>query len=133
MIDYVVDTSALVDLFAVSDTPTELRRAVLTGRCAAPELIDIEAANVLRKLIHRGRLSDAEGGDALRDVRDAPVVRISHRPLLDRVWELRQNITPYDASYVALAEILGVPLLTSDARLGRAGGHKAQIEVYPRS
>lgn len=133
MIDYVVDTSALVDLFVVSDTPTELRRAVLTGRCAAPELIDIEAANVLRKLIHRGRLSDAEGGDALRDVRDAPVVRISHRPLLDRVWELRQNITPYDASYVALAEILRVPLLTSDARLGLAGGHKAQIEVYPRS
>ncbi|MGH3569625.1 MAG: type II toxin-antitoxin system VapC family toxin [Pseudonocardia sp.] len=133
MIDYVVDASALVDLFTVSDTPAELRRAVLTGRCAAPELIDIDAATVLRKLIHRGRLSDAEGGDALRDVRDAPIVRISHRPLLDRVWELRQNITPYDASYVALAEILDVPLLTSDTRLGRAGGHKAQIEVYPRS
>jgi predicted nucleic acid-binding protein len=130
MIDYVVDASVLVGLFAVRSAPVELRQRVATSSCAAPELIDLEAANVLRKLVIRGELPDVESGDALRDVRDAPVLRVSHRHLVERVWELRQNITCYDASYVALAELLGRPLLTSDARLGRASGHHAEVVVY---
>lgn len=130
MIDYVVDASVLVGLFAVRSAPVELRQRVATSSCAAPELIDLEAADVLRKLVIRGELPDVEGGDALRDVRDAPVLRVSHRHLIERVWELRQHITGYDASYVALAELLGRPLLTSDARLGRASGHRAEVVVY---
>ena len=130
MIDYVVDASVLVGLFAVRSAPVELRQRVATSSCAAPELIDLEAANVLRKLVIRGELPDVESGDALRDVRDAPVLRVSHRHLIERAWELRQNITCYDASYVALAELLGRPLLTSDARLGRASGHRAEVVVY---
>ena len=130
MIDYVVDASVLVGLFAVRSAPVELRQRVATSSCAAPELIDLEAANVLRKLVIRGELPDVESGDALRDVRDAPVLRVSHRHLIERVWELRQNITCYDASYIALAELLGRPLLTSDARLGRASGHRAEVVVY---
>jgi predicted nucleic acid-binding protein len=130
MIDYVVDASVLVGLFAVRSAPVELRQRVATSSCAAPELIDLEAANVLRKLVIRGELPDVESGDALRDVRDAPVLRVSHRHLIERVWELRQNITCYDASYVALAELLGRPLLTSDARLGRASGHRAEVVVF---
>jgi len=133
VIDYVVDASILVDLFTVRSTPTELRRRVTTSSCAAPELIDLEAANVLRKLVRRGLLPDAESGDALRDVRDAPILRVAHRHLVERVWELRHNITCYDASYVALAELLGRPLLTSDARLGRAAGHRAEIITYSQS
>lgn len=85
---------------------------------------------MLRKLVIRGELPDVESGDALRDVRDAPVLRVSHRHLIERVWELRQNITCYDATYVALAELLGRPLLTSDARLGRASGHRAEVVVF---
>jgi len=56
-----------------------------------------------------------------------------HRPLLSRIWELRDSVSAYDACYVALAERLGVPLLTCDARLGRSHGHHAEVVVYPRS
>lgn len=61
------------------------------------------------------------------------ITRFTHRPLLGRVWKLRDSVATYDAAYIALAETLGVPLLTCDARLGRAHGHGAEILVYPRS
>lgn len=133
MIDFVVDTSALVDVFLVRGTSPDLRRSVLAGACAAPELIDLESASVLRKLVLRDGLPPAEGGETLRDIRDAPILRVAHRHLLDRVWALHANVTPYDAAFVALAEMLDVPLLTSDARLSRASGHQAEVIVYAGS
>jgi predicted nucleic acid-binding protein len=66
----------------------------------------------------------SEGGAALRDIGETPITRAPHRPLIARVWELRDSLTPYDAAYVALAEQLDVPLFTCDARLGRAHGHQ---------
>ncbi|MDN5929915.1 MAG: type II toxin-antitoxin system VapC family toxin [Pseudonocardia sp.] len=133
MIDYVVDTSALVDVFLMKGTSPDLRRSVMTGACAAPELLDLETANVLRKMVLRDDLAPAEARETLRDIRDAPILRVAHRHLVERVWELRHNVTIYDASYVALAEKFDVPLLTSDARLGRSVGHDAEIVVYPSS
>ena len=64
---------------------------------------------------------------------DAPIVRVPHRPLIERIWELRHTITAYDASYVALAELLDVPLVTCDAKLATSNGHKAEIELYESS
>ena len=58
------------------------------------------------------------------------IERHAHRDLIPRVWELRNNLTPYDASYVALAELLDVPIITSDARMARAPGHNANVEVF---
>ncbi len=133
MTDFVVDTSALLDVFLARDTAPALRRAVVTGRCAAPELIDLESASVLRRMVLRGGLPPGEGGETLRDIRDAPIARVPHRGLVGRIWELRDNVTPYDAAYLALAELLDVPLLTSDAKLGRAHGHRAEVVVYPRT
>lgn len=89
--------------------------------------------NAIRKQVRRGQLSAEDAGDAARDLRQFPIARSPHRPLPSRVWELRHAITPFDASYVALAEQLRVPLVTADAKLARSNGHKAEIEVYPTS
>lgn len=69
----------------------------------------------------------------LARIRDSPFARVSHRQLVARCWELRENLTAYDATYVALAVRLRVPLLTCDARPGRAPGHDAEVLVYSRS
>jgi predicted nucleic acid-binding protein len=81
----------------------------------------------------RGFTHPDVGRERLQEVKNTPISRTAHRPLLSRVWELRDAITAYDAAYVALAEQLDVPLLTCDAELDRANGHRAEIVVYPRS
>jgi predicted nucleic acid-binding protein len=133
LIDFVVDASVLVELVLGSAPPLGLRRHVTSGRGAAPELIDLESLSVLRRLRRAGTIELAAASDAARAFADAPLVRVPHRPLLDRAWDLREVLTPYDAAYVALAELCDAPLLTCDARLGRATGHKAEIMVFARS
>jgi predicted nucleic acid-binding protein len=133
LIDFVVDASVLVELVLGSAPAPGLRRRVTSGRGAAPELIDLEALSVLRRLRRAGAIELEAAGDAARAFADAPLLRVSHRPLLDRVWDLRDVLTPYDAANVALAELCAAPLLTCDARLGRATGHKADIMVFARS
>ena len=134
MTTLVLDASVAIELFArdrIADRA--LRRRVLTGRAAAPELLDLEVCNVLRRLVRRGELDQGNAAEALRDMREAPVLRVGHRQLIDRVWELRGHVSAYDAAYLALAELFAVPLLTCDERFGRAHGHDARVEVYPRS
>lgn len=100
-------------------------RLILT----APELLDVEVLQVLRRYALGGELSETRGEDAARDLADLPIERYSHTMLLPRVWELRSNLTAYDAVYVALAEELGATLLTRDSRLARAPGIVASIEL----
>jgi predicted nucleic acid-binding protein len=134
VITLVLDASVAIELFARDRRPhPELRRRVLTGAAAAPELMDLEICNVVRTMVLRGEARREEAAELVRDIRDAPVLRVGHRHLVDRVWELRDDVTAYDASYLALAEAVGVPLLTCDARVSRAGGHHAEVELYPRS
>ena len=133
MIGFVIDASALIELVSGNPPDTALRRTALTGTGAAPELVDIEAASTVRRMVLSGLMPAEEGRDVLHDVSRTPISRTSHRPLLTRVWELRHAITAYDAAYVALAERLDVPLLTCDAKLGGAIGHRAEILVYARS
>jgi predicted nucleic acid-binding protein len=133
MIDFVIDASALVEL-ATGRTPAgQLVRRAQTGQAAAPDLIDLEALSVVRSMRRRGSLDESAARQAAAQLGQAPVARMTHRPLLTRVWELRDVLTAYDAAYVALAEQLDVPLLTCDTRLGRAHGHRAEVVVYPRS
>jgi predicted nucleic acid-binding protein len=92
-----------------------------------PHLLDMEVASGLRSLLARGEVSETGARRALDDYADLDVARYTHLPFLGRVWQLRAHITPYDAIYVALAELLQAPLVTTDTRLARAHGHRAQI------
>lgn len=133
MIDFVLDASALVELVLGRSPVPDLRRPTSTGRGGAPELIDLEVLSVLRRLRRAGAIGSDAAHDAARTFADVPLVRVPHRPLLPRVWELRDALAPYDAAYVALAELSGTPLLTCDARIGRASGHRAEVVDIPRS
>lgn len=94
-----------------------------------PHLIDVEIAQVLRRYARAGEVSPSRCRLALVDLADLPLTRYPYDFLLPRVWELRNNLTAYDAAYVALAEVLDAPLLTRDERLANAPGHRARVEV----
>jgi predicted nucleic acid-binding protein len=95
----------------------------------APHLLDVEAAQVIRRYASAGEIDAPRGRAALDDLADFPLQRYPHGFLLPRVWELRNNLTAYDAVYVALAEALDAPLVTRDRRLADAPGHHARIEL----
>jgi predicted nucleic acid-binding protein len=94
-----------------------------------PHLAIIEAVSVLRGLVRASKLTASRAEGALQDLVQLPVVRHPHEPLLERIWQLRTDLTAYDAAYIALAESLGATLLTCDARLGRAAIAGVTVEV----
>jgi predicted nucleic acid-binding protein len=96
----------------------------------APHLVDTEILHLLRRLVNGQQLTPAMAASARRHLADLAIDRHPHAPLSDRVWELRLDLSAYDATYVALAEALDVPLITCDQRLGRAAGHRATIEPF---
>ncbi len=96
----------------------------------APHLLDVEVAQVLRRYAAAGNLTSERGLQALTDLADFPIHRYSHDVLLPRIWELRHNVTAYDAAYLVLAETLAAPLVTCDGRLASAPGHAVNVEVY---
>jgi predicted nucleic acid-binding protein len=128
----VVDASVLAS--AIGDDGPDGDRArhrLADERLFAPELIDLEVASVWRRAARSGRLDDRRAGLALADLASIPLARASHRPLLARIWELRTNLTPYGAAYVALAELLDSVLVTADRALARASGIECEVEVLP--
>jgi predicted nucleic acid-binding protein len=92
-------------------------------------LLDIEVAQALRKLVQLQDITAPRAEQALEDYASLVIDKHPHQDLLARIWQLRDSLTAYDGAYVALAEALDVPLLTCDARLGRAHGHEASLEV----
>lgn len=130
---FVLDASALVEVMGAVAPDPALSRRVRTGRAAAPELVDLEVLSTLRKQVRSGAMNPETADRIVTTLRVFPVERSPHRTLVPRVWELRHSVTSYDAVYVALAEQLGIPLVTTDARLAEFGGHRAEIELYPAS
>lgn len=104
---------------------SRLRGEILT----APELLDLEVASVLRRQVASGAMAARRAELALVDLAELPLQRVPHRGLIDRCWQLRDNVSIYDAADVALAEAIGADLLTADGRLARAPALKCRIEV----
>lgn len=126
----VVDASVLVVALADDGPDGDHARARLRGeRLAVPELADLEVASVLRRQLKTGALDPRRARLALNDLAALPARRAPHRPLLTRCWELRDNLTIYDAAYVALAEAMRTTLLTGDHRLAKAPGPRCPIEI----
>ena len=124
----VIDASAVV-LGLLNDS--DARRLMMDEVLAVPHLADSEIAHALRAQVARGAITEQVGSLALEHWAQLGVSRFAARGLLGRVWELRENISAYDATYVALAETLDCQLLTADARLSRAPGPRCLITVLP--
>ena len=95
-----------------------------------PHVMDLEVLHALRRQILLGTLSRERSSEALDDLKNITFVRYPHATFVDRIWSLKDNLTAYDAAYIALAEALDAPLVTMDANLARAPGSQAVVEVY---
>lgn len=127
----VVDASAILEvLLGTPDADRVAGRLFTPGKTLhAPHLLDLEVAQVLRRYALAGDLEATRGVEALEDLADLPLTRYPHDLLLPRIWELRRNLTAYDAAYVALAEALAAPLVTRDAALASVRTHHARVEL----
>jgi predicted nucleic acid-binding protein len=126
----VVDASAMLEVLLQTGAAAQLEARLFGGDTLhAPHVLDLEVAQVLRRYERAGELNARRGQDALDDLEAFVIERYPHHLFLPRIWSLRHNATAYDACYLALAEALGAPLLTTDARLASVPGHDAQVEV----
>jgi predicted nucleic acid-binding protein len=129
----VVDASVLAVTLGDDSIDGQLaRRRLVDEILAAPELIDLEVTSVWRRQVAARLMAARRAAEAISDLVDLPLRGLPHRPLLGRIWQLRQVVTPYDAAYVALAEAVSVMLITADKRLARAPGLKCEVEVLGR-
>ncbi len=131
----VLDASAVVELVLGLDHGPEVagRLGDPTETLHAPHLLSAEVAQVIRRFARRGDIDATRGAAALGDAGDLDVAYYDHLPLLPRVWELRHSVSAYDALYLALAEVLDAPLLTGDAALASAPGHRSAVIVLGRT
>ena len=128
----VIDSSAVIEVLLRSQIGMEIEERILSPfeNLCAPHLLDLEIAQVLRRYCASGDMSPERGQNALDDLKDMPITRYPHDIFLSRIWELRNNITAYDAAYVALAEALPAPLFTCDKRLASAPLNEVSIELF---
>jgi predicted nucleic acid-binding protein len=123
-----MDTSAMVEfLVGADDLAERVRQAVSGERVAVPYVIDLECASTLRGLVLGRKLPADEAKRALDLLARIALRRCEHTPLMDRIWELRHNMWPYDAAYVALAESLGADLVTVDAKFAGTPGLRCKV------
>lgn len=127
----VVDASVVVDLLLRRPRSVALEERLFRGGESwhAPQLVDLEVAQVLRRFERTGELDAERAAEAMADLVDLPLRRHPHLPLLERIWALRGNATAYDAAYLTLAEALAAPLVTRDRKLARVPGTTAVVEV----
>lgn len=125
-----VDASAVVAALAGHPAvPDIVRRLRSEDDLHAPHLLDLEVAHALSRLARRSIITQDRARDAVLDLIELNITRYPHDVLLERVWDLRHNVSAYDAAYITLAEALDAPLITCDARLTRSSGHGARVEL----
>lgn len=126
----VVDASVLVTALGDDGPDGDHARFRLRGeRLVAPHLVDVEVLTAWRRMTSAGDLDERRATLAITDLRALRIARVPHGPLMERCWQLRSNLTMYDAVYVALAEITGVVLLTADGKLAASPSPKCEIEL----
>ncbi len=127
----VLDASVVLEVLLRTPPARKIEAQIFakTQTLHAPHLLDLEVAQVLRRYSAAGELGGERGRLALEDLADFPIDRYPHDLFLPRIWELRNTVTAYDASYIALAEALSAPLFTRDRRLAAALGPRAIIEL----
>lgn len=127
----VVDASVILEALLAGADASAVEDRIFSRKetLHAPHLIDLEVLQVLRRYVASKDMTARRGLEAVTDFLDLPITRYPHEMFVPRIWELRHNITAYDAAYVALAEALPARLLTRDGRLASSSGHKATIEL----
>ncbi|MGH9070497.1 MAG: type II toxin-antitoxin system VapC family toxin [Acidimicrobiales bacterium] len=126
----VVDASCLYHAVTGGERAERVRQLMAPdGELASPHVIDVEVFGVIRRNLLAGQLDLTAASQAMEDLRDWPGKRFGHRLLLERAFQLRQDVRGWDAMYVALAEALDASLLTTDARLSRAPGPRCPVEL----
>ena len=127
----VLDASAAVEWLLRTPAGARVEARIFSGPAAlhAPHVIDVEVVQTLRRQVRARVVTPERAEEALEDLSALALARHSHEECLWRMWELRDNLTAYDAAYVALAETLGFPLVTCDNKAASAPGHHARIEV----
>ena len=128
----VLDASAVVEWLLHSSAGWLIEERIYSGEESlhAPHLLDLEVAQTFRRLVREDAVSAERAEEALADLLDLRIMRHPHYLFVPRVWQLRHNLSAYDATYVALSEALSAPLVTRDARLAAASGHRAKIECF---
>lgn len=125
----ILDASVTVEVLLASEVGRGVvARWQVEDEAHAPQLMGVETLHVIRRWLSKGKIGADQAGQMVRFLPQLPIRRHDHELLLPRMWELRDNLSAYDATYVALAEVLGAPLLTRDARLAASPGHRAAIE-----
>jgi predicted nucleic acid-binding protein len=128
----VLDPSAVVDWLLQTPEGQHINHRIIGGRetLHTVHLLDVEFAHVLRRLVREKAITAQRAEEAIEDLSALRVTRYAPALLLKRIWQLRQNLSAYDASYVALAEELKATLITRDRRIAAAPGHTASVEVF---
>jgi predicted nucleic acid-binding protein len=128
----VLDASALLEFLLQTPLGTRVEARLFREEDEefhAPHLVDVEVTQGLRRLVRTGDVSHDRAAEAISDLAELDLHRHPHLDLLTRAWKLRENVTAYDAMYVALAEALDAPIVTCDTPLAKAPGHRARIEA----
>jgi len=128
----VPDASAILEILLNTKAAPPLRDRILASdeSLHAPELLDLEVMQVIRRYLQTRDIALTRAEEALRDLADLRLERYAHSILLSRIWQLRENFTAYDASYVCLAELLDATLITTDARLASSARKLVRVELF---
>lgn len=127
-----LDASAAIDWLLQTSAGQQIEKRIYSRNesLAAPHLLDLEVTQVFRRLVRDAAVSARRAEEAIQDLMDLQIARYPHHLFLQRIWQLRNNLSAYDAMYVGLAESLRATLITRDLRLASACGHAAAVEVF---